>query len=89
MNVEDCLGWRFVRDPCSRCKGRGVHSYGSSAGWRGGVSCTMPLVDVCDLCWGTGDALRPGTNLRLMWARKQEAEARVVVLELELKEARA
>jgi len=53
------------------------------------VSCTMPLIDVCDLCWGTGDALRPGTNLRLMWARKQEAEARVVVLELELKEARA
>ena len=56
--------WRGVDTPCQRCHGRGCYAYSHSATWRGGMGTTSSEWDVCDLCWGTGDAHRKGEDLR-------------------------
>lgn len=61
---ERFLSWRNVDDPCQLCGGAGVRVYGSSSTWRGGYSGQMMTSDVCDVCWGTGDKRRKGTDLR-------------------------
>lgn len=58
------LRWRGVDDPCPRCKGAGVHIYGSGSTWRGGMGTASMAWDVCDVCWGTGDEHRHGVDLR-------------------------
>jgi hypothetical protein len=54
------LEWRGI-DPdfgmvCSSCSGSGVKSYGSTSTWRGGIGGQMITTDVCDKCWGSGNA---------------------------------
>src|SRR5512138_3331028 len=63
------LSWRGICEhetPCKRCGGSGVASYGSTSTWRGGVGGAAMTSDVCDLCWGSGVAERPWTNLRAL-----------------------
>lgn len=50
--------------PCARCTGLGRVLYGSTATWRGGIGGRAMTPDVCDKCWGSGDALRHGVDLR-------------------------
>lgn len=40
--------------------------YGSGAAWRGGMGTASSMVDVCDVCWGSGDANRHGEDLRAL-----------------------
>lgn len=62
--------------PCVTCTGTGVRSYSSSAGWRSGAAGQTVTTDVCNDCWGTGDALRLGVNLRVaLGPRGKEASA--------------
>lgn len=76
MNREEALDWlrslRGVEDPCPRCQGMGRRSYSSTATWRGGIGGQAITMDVCDVCWGTGDRFRRGTDLRRM-AREEES----------------
>jgi hypothetical protein len=66
---ERFLQWRGIDThagdvPCPRCKGAGVRGYGDGSTWRmrgSGQRCTM---DVCDHCWGSGNAEKPWLNLR-------------------------
>lgn len=58
------LEWRDVQTPCERCKGTGKRVYGSTSVWRGGAGGCAMTTDVCDRCWGSGDANHPWTNLR-------------------------
>lgn len=58
------LQWRGVQDPCPRCRGSGLRYYSSTATWHGGMGGSAGTQDVCDLCWGTGDANRHGVDLR-------------------------
>lgn len=63
------LEWRGIsRDmgdtPCKRCHGSGRAMYGSTATWRGGMGGQAITGDVCDQCWGSGNAEKPWTNLR-------------------------
>jgi len=44
---------------CTGCGGSGYQMYGSTATWRGGVGGQMLTNDVCDMCWGSGDAEKP------------------------------
>ena len=55
--------------PCERCGGRGRRAYGNTATWSGGIGGNMITGDVCDRCWGTGDANRKGANLRVLFAQ--------------------
>lgn len=61
---------------CPTCQGRGSRIYGNGATWHGGMGTASMQQDVCDVCWGTGDADCPGTNARQLIA---EANARNVV----------
>ena len=73
---DELLDWRGVDDPCPACKGSGVKHYANTSTWRhsmGGASMTL---DVCDICWGTGDVHRIGVDLR-----KQRDEEAVRVAE--------
>lgn len=49
---------RGVEIPCKHCSGLGVRAYGSTATWHGGAGGMMITSDVCDCCWGSGDAHR-------------------------------
>ena len=62
--------------PCKRCGGRGRRAYGSTSTWSGGIGGQMITGDVCDSCWGTGDATRKGANLRMLYAQLQELKKR-------------
>lgn len=64
------LRHRGVETPCLTCRGLGTHSYGSGATWRGGMRTASFTTDVCDTCWGTGDAQRFGVNLRELEATR-------------------
>ncbi len=55
---------RGVLDPCDACRGLGVRMYSSGATWRGGMGVASSEYDVCDVCWGSGDAHRHGVDLR-------------------------
>jgi hypothetical protein len=51
-------------EPCRACSGYGYRAYGSTATWRGGIGGQMITGDICDLCWGSGNAKKPWLNLR-------------------------
>lgn len=72
---ERALEWRAVEDPCDSCGGSGVKTYGSTSTWRGGVGGQMVTTDVCDACWGRGDKVRTGANLREIESRVAAARA--------------
>jgi hypothetical protein len=61
---ERFLHWRGVERPCGRCGGTGSRSYANSTGWRGGAGGQSITTDICDGCWGTGDADDKGVDLR-------------------------
>lgn len=61
---------RGVRNPCSKCSGWGVRWYSSGSTWRGGMGTASCALDVCDCCWGSGDADAP-------WPSWAEEMARV------------
>lgn len=61
-------------DFCPKCNGWGVLTYPSTATWRGGIGGAAMTSDVCDACWGTGDASRSGADLRKL---RNEEDARV------------
>lgn len=60
--------YRGVETPCPDCAGWGVQAYASTATWRGGVGGQAITTGVCDRCWGSGDATKPGANLRALEA---------------------
>ena len=62
---------RWVDQPCGRCGGDGQRSYSNTATWRGGIGGAAITSDVCDGCWGTGDAANPGADLRAWEASRQ------------------
>lgn len=55
---------RYLDKVCEACHGAGQRSYSSTATWRGGMGGQTTRSDVCDKCWGTGDELNPGYNIR-------------------------
>lgn len=66
---DNMLRWRGVDrgagdEPCKRCSGSGIAAYSSASTWRGGISGQVITSDVCDKCWGSGNAEKPWVNLR-------------------------
>lgn len=63
---EYMLMLRGIEDPCKACSGSGVKAYSNTTTWAGGIGGQMITSDICDKCWGTGDAYRKGVNLRVL-----------------------
>jgi hypothetical protein len=72
--ADDHLRWalhhRGVETPCDRCRGLGVVTYASTSTWRGGMGGASMTRDVCDVCWGSGDAHDHWTDLRKLRAEE-------------------
>lgn len=68
------LRWRGVETPCLACDGAGRRKYGHGSTWRGGMGVSSPGWDVCGSCWGTGDRINTGADLRRLL---EEEDARV------------
>ncbi len=73
--THEMLRWRGVETPCPTCGGAGSRGYSGSATWRGGVGTNGGARDVCDVCWGSGDATRPWTDLRTLEATERQRVA--------------
>lgn len=56
-------GLRYAK-LCNDCKGLGVMCYGHGSTWRGGMGTAAMTYDVCDKCWGSGDAEHPWPSQR-------------------------
>lgn len=55
---------RNVHTPCERCKGLGHCSYSNGATYHDHSVATQAFQDdICDHCWGSGDAHSPWTNV--------------------------
>jgi len=59
--LKVCLEWRGLEDArlCEVCGGSGIRCYGSTATWRGSIGGMTLTNDVCNKCWGSGNADRP------------------------------
>ncbi len=69
FSYDDMLMWRGIdrsagTEPCPDCGGSGVKVYGDTSTWRKGIGGQMIMADVCDKCWGSGNAKEPWINLR-------------------------
>jgi len=53
-----------IDQPCKGCDGAGTKAYGSTATWHGGAGGQAITTDVCDRCWGSGNANRPWPSWR-------------------------
>lgn len=75
--LKRMLAWRGLayREPCKECGGSGVVTYGSTATWRGGIGGSAMTEDVCDKCWGSGDADKPWPSHREFYAMKRKEES--------------
>lgn len=71
--LKQFLKWRYVEVPCPKCRGAGRRMYGHGSTWRGGVGTCSFEPDICDECWGSGEAGNPGLNLRTYEAETREA----------------
>lgn len=71
---ESVLIHRGVTEPCEKCGGMGVRAYPNTSTWHGGVGGQMITDDVCDGCWGSGDANRPWPDWRELKALRQLAD---------------
>ena len=61
---DEMLLWRGIdREggdiPCKACGGAGVRAYGDTTTWRGGIGGQRITRDVCNKCWGSGNAEKP------------------------------
>lgn len=81
--IDHVLRLRGVETPCETCHGLGTRMYPDTGTWRpkGGIVGRAFTRDVCDTCWGTGDAHRTGVNL---WTMAEEEKERIAVAALNL-----
>lgn len=64
-----------VDECCPRCLGAGSRVYPSAVTWRGGMGGSVCTRDLCDRCWGSGDATAPWTDLRKLVAEEEQRVA--------------
>lgn len=79
VRSDTFLKERNVGTPCSACHGMGVKWYSSGATWHGGMGTASCEKDVCDTCWGSGDAEKHWLDLRENAKERSRWEASQVV----------
>ena len=61
--LQILLDWRGIHTPCPECSGAGVKTYANTATYHRAAIAGQTLTnDVCDHCWGSGDATNPWPN---------------------------
>lgn len=55
----------------TECGGSGLKTYGTSGTWRSGSGGMTITQDVCDHCWGSGDADKPWPSHRAFERMKE------------------
>lgn len=73
--LERLLEFRNVDTPCKGCGGAGVKGYANTSTWNHGIGGQMCTSDVCDKCWGSGDANRTWTDLRKLQSEQRKWKA--------------
>ena len=74
------LDARRAETPCAKCHGTGAIAYGDTSTWHGGPGGQTITRDVCDECWGSGDATQRWTDLRALRDRMRALEAQIAAL---------
>lgn len=64
LSFASALKRSGVETPCKACQGWGRRWYSHGSTWRGGVGTCSFEQDVCDICWGSGDAGKPFEDRR-------------------------
>ncbi len=77
---------RDIETPCTRCGGFGRRAYSDTSTWRGGFGGQIVTGGVCDHCWGSGDELKPGANLRELFNKLDSQESELKRLRKEVSE---
>lgn len=74
---ERLLDWRgiYVDHACKTCGGSGIRMYGSTSTWHGGGGGQAVTNGVCDKCWGSGNRLEPGANLKKIASERNALQA--------------
>jgi len=52
--------------PCPDCAGFGVKGYANTSTWKHGAGGCVMTSDICDKCWGSGNANKPWLNLKTL-----------------------
>jgi hypothetical protein len=55
---------RHSGEDCKTCAGNGWRWYSNTSTWRRGMGGCAMTRDLCDSCWGSGDANQSWTNLQ-------------------------
>lgn len=71
---------------CGQCAGSGRYVYATSATWKGAPGAERFTEDVCSSCWGSGNEMRPGMNLRSLLDEVREYRLLFQCLEVSLAE---
>lgn len=73
MMQDDFLAMRGLAGAnlCKMCQGYGTILYGSTATWHGGIGGAAMTTDVCNKCWGSGNAERPWPSHREFYSMKR------------------
>lgn len=72
LALASFLSFRGITNPCAACVGAGSRVYGDTSTWRRRTGGAVMTRDVCDACWGSGDATKPWTDLRAVERSKAE-----------------
>jgi len=76
---KELLKAKGVYEPCPGCAGLGAYYYSSTATWRGGVGGQSFTMDICDKCWGSGNAHETWTDIRKLEERRRDWEKEQVL----------
>ena len=63
---ESVVACRGVKTPCKDCEGLGTKLYATTGTWRSGIGGSTLTDDVCNKCWGSGDADKHWPSHRLL-----------------------
>lgn len=72
MEIDTTSRIDFLEHLCDTCGGSGYLTYGSTATFWGGQAM---ITDVCDRCWGSGDADEPWPNRKKIASMAQTLTA--------------
>lgn len=81
LDIAKFLEYRGITTPCKKCNGTGSRLYPDITTWSHGIGGQLMTQDICDCCWGSGDADNPWTNLRKVNAIYKERDTLLNVVE--------
>lgn len=85
IDYQRFLDWRGIETPCKKCSGTGTYVYSNTSTWNHGIGGQALTSAVCEDCWGSGDANRKWSDIRVAVRTERELRLRVEALEKALR----